>query len=163
MIDIATIKEKYPKDRVSFVEMQYRKLIDLLGELSDTIQHQHEDALSNKLEGSEATGSGMHQGDAGSEAYDREFALNLLGKEADSLHEIEEAIKRVEEGKYGVCEMSGELIPEMRLEAIPFTRFTVGCQAKWEEQQKLNTRRDGADFGFGAFAEQSSSNKLDEN
>ena len=121
---------------------------------------QTEDALSNKLEGSEATGNGMHQGDAGSEAYDREFALNMLGKEADSAREVEAAIKRVEEGKYGVCEMSGEDIPEMRLEAIPFAKYTVGCQAKWEEEVKNNPGKK-ADYGFEAFGEQSLTNSLD--
>jgi len=154
--------ETYPKNKQEFVAGQYRKLIDLFNQISETMHHQTEDALSNKLEGSEASGSGMHQGDAGSEAYDREFALNMLGKEVDSLKEIEQAIKRVENGKYGTCEMSGEEIPEMRLEAIPFARYTVQCQAKWEEEQKNNPAPKQDDYGFSGFGEQSPTNSLDE-
>ena len=77
----------------------------------------------------------MHQADAGSDAYDRDFALSLLGKEQDALYEINEALKRIEQGVYGICEMSGEKIPHERLEALPFTRYTVGCQEKIERQQ----------------------------
>ncbi len=151
---------KYSKEKQPFVIEQYRKLIDLFNELSETMHHQTQDALSNKLEGSEASGSGMHQGDAGSEAYDREFALNMLGKEVDSLKEIEAAIKRVEQGTYGVCEMSGEDIPQLRLEAIPFTRRTVTCQQQWEEEQKNNpVKRE--EYGYSGFGEQTSKNSLD--
>ncbi len=153
--------DKYPADKLDFIVGQYRKLIDLFNQISETMHHQTEDALSNKLEGSEASGSGMHQGDAGSEAYDREFALNMLGKEVDSLKEIEQAIKRVEGGSYGTCEMSGEEIPQMRLEALPFARYTVTCQAKWEEEQK-NRPANRDDYGYSGFGEQSSTNSLDE-
>lgn len=152
--------DKYSKDKQDFILGQYRKLIDLFNQVSQTMHHQTQDAFSNKLEGSEASGNGMHQGDAGSEAYDREFALNMLGKEVDSLKEIESAIKRVENGEYGTCAMSGEEIPQMRLEAIPFAKYTVTCQAKWEEEQKNNPSKK-KDYGFDGFGEQSATNSLD--
>lgn len=161
MAEKADFINKYPKAKQNFIIGQYKKLVDLFNELSETVHHQTEDTLSNKLEGSEASGSGMHQGDAGSEAYDREFALNMLGKEVDSLKEIEHAIKNIEEGKYGVCEMSGEEIPEMRLEAIPFAKYTVECQAKWETEQKNNPKAGREEYGYSGFGEQSSTNSLD--
>ena len=52
----------------------------------------------------------MHQADAGSDAYDRDFALSLLSQEQDALYEIDEALKRIELGTYGICEMSGKPI-----------------------------------------------------
>ncbi len=154
--------DQYPQDQQEFVLGQYRKLLGLFNEISATMHHQTEAAFANKLEGSEASGSGMHQGDAGSEAYDREFALNMLGKEVDSLKEVEQAIKRVESGTYGVCSMSGEAIPQMRLEAIPFARYTVTCQAKWEEEQKNKPQATHDDYGYNGFGEQSPTNSLDE-
>jgi RNA polymerase-binding transcription factor DksA len=48
-----------------------------------------------------------------------------LSKDQDALYEVEEALKRIENGSYGVCEMSNEPIPPSRLEAIPFARFTL--------------------------------------
>jgi RNA polymerase-binding transcription factor DksA len=78
----------------------------------------------------------MHQADAGSDAYDRDCALSLLSQEQDALYEIEEALKRVDAGTYGICEMSGKPIPHARLEAIPFARFTVECQTQIEKRKK---------------------------
>ena len=153
---------QYPADKQDFVLSQYRKLLDLYNQISETMHHQTEDALSDKLEGSTASGSGMHQGDAGSEAYDREFALNMLGKEVDSLKEIGHAIERVENGSYGTCEMSKEEIPQMRLEAIPFARFTVTCQEKWESEQANKPAPANDDYGYSGFGEQSPTNSLDE-
>ena len=48
----------------------------------------------------------MHQADAGSDAYDRDFALSILSQEQNSLYEIDEALKRIDDGSYGVCEIS---------------------------------------------------------
>ena len=53
----------------------------------------------------------MHQADAGSDVYDRDFALSLLSQEQDALYEIDQALKRIELGTYGICEMSGKSIP----------------------------------------------------
>jgi ribosomal protein L33 len=85
---------------------------------------------------------GMHQADAGSDAYDRDFALSLLSKEQDGLYEIEEALKRIDLGTYGICEISNKPIAHARLEAIPFARYTVECQSQIEKQNKhFNIRK----------------------
>jgi len=107
------------------------------------------DSLRSRAEGSEASAFGMHQADAGSDAYDRDFALSLLSQEHDSLYEIDEALKRVEEGTYGICEMSGKAIPHARLEALPFTRFTVECQAQLEKQSRYRGVRHSVSSLFG--------------
>ena len=67
-----------------------------------------QDTLRSRAEGSEASAFGMHQADAGSDAYDRDFALSLLSQEQDALYEIDQALKRIEIGTYGVCEMSAK-------------------------------------------------------
>lgn len=107
------------------------------------------DTLRSRAEGSEASAFGMHQADAGSDSYDRDFALNLISQEQDALYEIEEALKRVEAGTYGVCEMSGEKIPVARLEALPFARFTVECQEQLEKQEFSGRYRSPVTSLFG--------------
>ena len=67
-----------------------------------------QDTLRSRAEGSEASAFGMHQADAGIDAYDRDFALSLLSQEQDALYEIDQALKRIEMGTYGKCEMSGK-------------------------------------------------------
>lgn len=116
------------------LKKQKQRLIELRSMLLDQMDSVAEGSLRVRPEGSEASAFGMHQADAGSDAYDRDFALSLLSQEQDSLYEINEALKRIELGTYGICEMSGKQIPEIRLEALPFTRFTVECQAQLERQ-----------------------------
>jgi DnaK suppressor protein len=60
------------------------------------------------------------------------------------MYEIEEALKRIERNTYGVCELTGKQIPRVRLEAIPWTRFTVEAQAQLERDGALRQRRLGA-------------------
>ena len=111
---------------------QRQKLIELRDAMVDAM----DGVARDTLEGSEASAFGMHQADAGSDAYDRDFALSMLSKEQDALYEIEEAIKRMDAGTYGICEMSEKKIPQLRLEAIPFARYTVECQAQLEKENR---------------------------
>jgi RNA polymerase-binding transcription factor DksA len=90
----------------------------------------------------------MHQGDAGSDAYDRDFALSVLAKEQDALYEIEQALRRIKSGTYGNCEISEKKIPTARLEAIPFARLTVECQAQWEKEYGNRRYRPSNEVGF---------------
>ncbi len=135
--------------RNAFVFRQRQRLLDLRDDLINSMSGVTRDTLRNAPEGSEASGSGMHQGDAGSDAYDRDFALSVLAKEQDALYEIEEALKRIERGSYGICEISGRRIPQTRLEAMPFARLTVECQAEWEKENGQRRFRPSADIGFG--------------
>lgn len=123
-----------------FVKMQRQHLLDLRDKALDSMSGVARDTLRNHPEGSEASGSGEHQADAGSDAYDRDFALSLLSKEQDGLYEIEQALARIDNGTYGICEMSYKVIPILRLEAIPFARLTVECQAQWEKEKGQNAR-----------------------
>jgi RNA polymerase-binding transcription factor DksA len=131
-----------------FIKKQHQRLLDLRDSLVDSMSGMTRDTIRNAPEGSEASGSGMHQGDAGSDAYDRDFALSVLAKEQDALYEIEEALRRIKHGTYGVCEMSGEKIPQPRLEAIPFARLTVQCQAQWEKEYGNRRFRPSNEVGF---------------
>ena len=130
---------KPPKFSAAFMEKQKSKLAELRDHIVDQMQGVTKDSLRERGEGG-GSAFGMHQADAGSDAYEKDFALSLLSQEQDALHEIEEAIKRIEAHVYGVCEMSGQPIPVARLEAIPFARFTVECQTRFEQENKGKNR-----------------------
>ena len=150
----------------AFIQKQRQRLLDLRDELVDSMSGMTRDTIRNAPEGSEASGSGQHQGDAGSDAYDRDFALSVLAKEQDALYEIEEALVRIRKGQYGICELSSRKIPQARLEAIPFARLTVECQAQWEKEYGKRRFRPSNEVGFsgGKYAddEDSESVSLDE-
>ena len=137
-----------------FLKKQKAKLLQLRDSLLDAMLGVSRDTLRARAEGSEASAFGMHQADAGSDAYDRDFALSLLSQEQDALYEIEEALKRIDGGTYGICEMSGKPIPHARLEAIPFARYTVECQTVIEKQKKATRIRQPVTSLFGLTDEE---------
>ena len=92
----------------------------------------------------EMAGYSLHMADSGTDNFDRDFALSLLSADKDAVFESEEALKRIEKSTYGVCELTGKTIPKMRLEVIPWTRFTVEAQAQLERDGALRSRRLGA-------------------
>src|SRR3979411_47306 len=138
-----------PRRLDSFTRGQKEKLQQLRDAMVDSMAGVAQEPLRSRAEGNEASAFGMHQADAGSDAYDRDFALSLLSQEQDALYEIEEALKRIDGGTYGICEMSGKPIPHARLEAIPFARFTVECQTQIEKQNKALLTRQPVTSLFG--------------
>ena len=67
----------------------------------------------------------IHMADIGTDNYEQEFALNLLDGERKLLREIIEALQRIDEGVYGICEVTGRAISKARLEARPWARYCI--------------------------------------
>ena len=145
----APAAKKPPLQPVGFLAKQRNRLLTLKDTLLDSMNGVAKDSLRSRAEGSEASAFGMHQADAGSDAYDRDFALSLLSQEQDSLYEIDEALKRIDTGSYGICEMSGKPILHARLEALPFTRYTVECQSEIEKKNRYSRVRQPVASLFG--------------
>jgi len=124
------------------VKPQWAKYYQRLLELREQLTRQM-DGLA-KESAQEMAGYSLHMADSGTDNFDRDFALSLLSSDQDAVYEIEEALKRIEKNTYGVCELTGKPIPRKRLEAIPWTRFTVEAQAQLEREGALRQRRLGA-------------------
>jgi len=116
----------------------YRRLLELREQLTRQM-----DGLA-KESAQEMPGYSLHMADSGTDNFDRDFALSLLSADQDAVYEIEGALKRIEKNTYGICELTGKPIPQKRLEAIPWTRFTVQAQAQLERDGALRQRRLGA-------------------
>ncbi|HRQ91108.1 MAG TPA: TraR/DksA C4-type zinc finger protein, partial [Bacteroidia bacterium] len=142
-------KEKPKKLSPAFLKAQRQRLLDLRDSLVDQMSGVARDSLGRGEDSSDSSAFGMHQADAGSDAYDRDFALNILSQEQNALYEIEEALVRIESGEYGICQGSGELIPQARLEALPFARCTVEFQEKLDQEQSLGHFRAPVTSLFG--------------
>ncbi|MDF2375658.1 MAG: TraR/DksA C4-type zinc finger protein [Verrucomicrobiales bacterium] len=140
---------KPQKLSATFLKNQRQKLLDLRDMLVDQMNGVARDTLGRGEDNSDSSAFGMHQADAGSDSYDRDFALNILSQEQDAVNEIEEALIRLDAGTYGVCEGSGEPIPPARLEAMPFARCTVDYQEKLDEEQAQGIHRSPVTSLFG--------------
>jgi DnaK suppressor protein len=129
------------------VPAKWKKYYKLLLELRDHVKEELELHTSETLKHSPREDSGdlsgyaQHQADSATDSFDRDFALSLLSSEQDALYEIEEAIKRIRNGAYGRCEVTGEAIPKERLLAVPFTRFSIEGQREFEKNKRRKIER----------------------
>jgi RNA polymerase-binding transcription factor DksA len=124
------------------VRAEWAKFYHRLMELRDQLIRQMNGLAKESAQ--EMAGYSLHMADSGTDNFDRDFALSLLSSDQDAIYEIEEALKRIEKNTYGICELTGKPIPKSRLEAIPWTRFTVQAQAQLEREGALRQRRLGA-------------------
>ncbi len=119
-------------------EKYYQRLLDLRARLSQQMSGLAKESTE------QLAGYSLHMADSGTDNYDRDFALGMLSSDQDSLHEIDEALKRIENNSYGICEWTEKPIPKARLNAIPWTRFTVEAQAQLERDGMLRNKRIGS-------------------
>jgi DnaK suppressor protein len=124
------------------VKAEWAKFYQNLLELREQLLKQMSGLAKESAQ--EMAGYSLHMADSGTDNFDRDFALSLLSSDQDAIYEIEEALKRIEKNTYGVCELTNKPIPKARLEAIPWTRFTVQAQAQLERDGALRQRRLGA-------------------
>lgn len=111
---------------------------DSLLKLRDRIVDEINFLANDNLNRSQRESSGdlssysFHMADQGTDNFDREFAANLLSSEQDVLYEIDEALRRIDGGTYGVCEATGQAIERDRLRVLPFARYCVAAQTEIE-------------------------------
>jgi len=146
------------------IKPEWQKFYDRLLELRDQLLKQMDGLAKDSAQ--ELAGYSLHMADSGTDNFDRDFALSLLSSDQDAIYEIEEALKRIERGTYGTCELTGKNIPKARLEAIPWARFTVEAQAQLEREGALRSRRLGAlgsvDVAGGVESEDSEPEEAEE-
>lgn len=76
-------------------------------------------------------------GDQATAEIDRNFMLRLRGRERKLLKKIDDAIERIDQGTFGICDKCGEEINIKRLEARPVTTMCIECKTQQEEEEKL--------------------------
>lgn len=123
----------------------YDLLIELRDHVRDEIEHHTRETLkrSAKEDAGDLSSYSQHMADAGSESFDRDFALSLVSSEAEALAEINAALERIYNGSYGICEVTGQPISEERLLAVPFTRFSREGQEEYERTNRRSKNRKG--------------------
>lgn len=77
----------------------------------------------------------QHQADQGTDDFDMDTQLELSSNEMQILRQVERALEKIEEGSYGICDISNKPIPIARLEAVPYATMTVQAQERLEKKQ----------------------------
>jgi DnaK suppressor protein len=111
------------KDIAYFRQLLLEKRGEIIGDVSSM---ENEALKKSRLDAAgDLSSMPIHMADIGTDNYEQEFALGLLDSERKLLHEINDALIRIDDGIYGVCEGTGEPIPYARLEASPWARYCV--------------------------------------
>ena len=79
----------------------------------------------------------VHMADMSADTYERELSINMASSEQKVLYQIDDALKRFDEGAYGICQECGKPISLKRLRAVPYTSSCIGCQ---RDQEQKTTR-----------------------
>lgn len=133
------MKKKYNKKDLTVFKKLILKVKD--GITSD-IQNIAEETLKKtpKESSGDISGYSYHMADVATDNYDREFSMSLASNERKFLYELDDALKKIEEGTFGVCEVCKELITKTRLRAVPYARHCVKCQEKKEKNKSSHYR-----------------------
>lgn len=127
------MKKKFNKKELS----DFKKLIlKRKEEILEGIKHISEDTLkkSQKEAAGDISGYTYHMADVATDTYDREFSLGLASNDREELYELDDALKKIEDGTFGICEDCKSPITKTRLKAVPSARFCVSCQEKKEKR-----------------------------
>ena len=127
------MKKKFNKKELT----EFKKIIlKVKDKMVDDIKHISEDTLkkSQKDASGDISGYTYHMADVATDTYDREFSVGLASNERQMLYELSDALKKIEDGSYGVCEEYKSLIAKNRLKAVPYARLCVKCQEKKEKR-----------------------------
>ncbi|MEZ6063151.1 MAG: TraR/DksA C4-type zinc finger protein [Planctomycetaceae bacterium] len=120
---------------------EFRKMLRLMqARLQGDVEQIEEEAFSAAANGSH--GSSNHMAEMGTDAWDLDFSLRIVENDQEVLSEIAAALKKIDQGTFGLCEMCLEKgaveskagIPKARLRAIPYARNCVNCERKREEE-----------------------------
>ena len=125
------VTEKDIKEFETRLLEERRKILKEMGHLENTVLKVNQRDSSGDL-----SGYSFHMADAGTDAMEREKAFMFASKEGRTLMEINEALRRVYRGEYGVCESCTLPIARGRLEAMPMARLCVACKEKEEKAQR---------------------------
>lgn len=123
------------KDLDSYKEKLFNLKDDVLAQIRDISQ----DTLmkSQKDMSGDFSGYGIHMADVATDNYERDFNLKLVSSERDIVVEIDQAIKRIEEKTYGICNMCKKDIKISRLNALPHAEYCRKCKEKKEKESKI--------------------------
>jgi len=126
------------RKKLSKKELEYFKtlILKIKEKVLAEIEHISEDTLkkSQKDAAGDISGYTYHMADVASDTYDREFSLGLVSNEREALYELDDALKRIEEGAFGICEECKSPITKTRLKAVPYARLCLKCQERKEKK-----------------------------
>ncbi len=117
---------------MALTKQELQKFKKVLEEAKAHILHSIKETQEDVKHADDSKGYSQHQADEGTDDFGKTIILEVANKGYSVLKQIEKALAKIEEGTYGICELTGKEIPKARLEAIPYATMTVEAQQKLE-------------------------------
>jgi len=153
-----------------FKEILMQKRIELIGDVNSI---ESEALRKSRLDAAgDLSSMPIHMADIGTDNFEQEFALGLMDSERKLLAEINEALIRIENGVYGICEGTAKPIQKARLQANPWARYCIEYATMVEkglviegetlydeqydddvEDEVQGSDEDGEEDGYGQFVD----------
>ncbi len=129
-------KKTGPQKRKKFLDKMRAELLEM--------KNRHLVEMNSELRAGREAGKdeGMDTYDLASEERDREINFILSARDHLKIKQIDDALERIQEGDYGICDSCGMEIAEERLRTLPFTRLCRDCQQEQEREAKARRRYD---------------------
>ena len=135
-----------PAEIKKFKALLLEKLTEILGNVTSM----ETEAL--RRDRSDLSNMPIHMADLGTDSYEIDNIIGLVDSERKILVEVNDALSRIEDGTYGICEGRGEPIGKPRLKAIPWARYCVACATLLEKG--LLAKKKHQDY-YGTFPDES--------
>ncbi len=120
---------------------KYKKILeDAKRKIAGDLRHLENDSLNmNQRDAAgDLSGYSFHMADMATDNFDREFTLGLASNEQQFLNAVDVALRKIQDGEFGVCEDCKKPIPQKRLQAVPYARLCIKCQ---EIEEKNNRKQ----------------------
>lgn len=128
--------------RLSREELEYFKnlLLEERKRVFEDLEALSAENLRQTIEASSGEGSHFsnHLGDTAAVAYEREFAMTLSERNSKYIEQIDDALLRIEDGTYGVCQVTGKIIPQERLEAVLVAKYSIEGKLSLTKGQRVH-------------------------
>ena len=117
---------------------QFRQvLITVRAKLAGEIRSIAQDASKSPREASgDLSAYTLHMADMAADTYERELSMNIVSSEQEILYQIDDALKRIDDGSYGICTQCNKPITMSRLKAVPYASMCIACQRTQEQKNK---------------------------
>lgn len=111
------------------IEKFKARLLEMKQQLGASLKSVSDDVKTSE----ESKGYSQHQADEGTDDFGKTISIEVSTKEQGIIRQIDRALEKIEDGSYGVCDVTGDDIPIKRLEAVPYATMTVAAQEKLEK------------------------------
>jgi len=116
------------QERVEFKEVLLERRRTLLGDFKNMAS----EALDRNGQGNQSNKWSENFAEFGTDNFEQEMTLNLMQGEQEEIKAIDEALERLEQGTYGMCDTCGKRIPKARLRAVPHAKLCIDCKRQEE-------------------------------